>query len=112
MEYKQFVVRAFERRPGMWRAGVRRADGEPVKVIGRRKLYEFVTTFDAKTAVAAMLMAVATIDAGYFSRDKDVYSEKFWRRKGSKDFAFSDRSSRDRRARARRTQNPEKEPRS
>ena len=27
MEYKQFVVRAFEREPGKWRASVERANG-------------------------------------------------------------------------------------
>jgi hypothetical protein len=38
MEYKRFVVRAFEQEPGKWRASIRRADGKPVKIIGGEKL--------------------------------------------------------------------------
>jgi hypothetical protein len=82
MQYKQFIVRAFELQPGKWRAKVRRADGKPVKIMGRKKLDQFVTTFDATTAVAAMLVAIKTIDAGTFSREK-AYTERFWRRRAS-----------------------------
>jgi hypothetical protein len=81
MEYKRFVVQAFEREPGKWRANVRRADGKPVKVIGGKKLEQSVTRFDARTAVAASRMALAAIDAGTFVRDR-VATEKFWRRRG------------------------------
>ena len=81
MEYKRFVVQAFEREPGKWRANVRRADGKPVKVIGGKKLEQSVTRFDAGTAVAAIRMALAAIDAGTFVRDR-VATEKFWRRRG------------------------------
>ncbi len=81
MEYKRFVVRAFEQEPGKWRANIRRADGKPVKVIGGKKLEQSVTRFDAHTAVAAIRMAVAEIDAGTFVRDR-VATEKFWRRRG------------------------------
>ena len=79
VEYKRFVVKAFEREPGKWRASIRRADGKPVKVIGGKKLEESVTRFDAGTAVAAIRMAMAAIDAGTFVRDR-VATEKFWRR--------------------------------
>ena len=48
MKYKRFDVRALEREPGKWRASIRRVDGKPVKVIGRKKLYQFETSFDAK----------------------------------------------------------------
>ena len=79
-EYKRFIVRAFEREPGKWRASIRRADGKPVKVIGGKKLEQSVTRFDARTADAAIRMAMAAIDAGTFARDR-VATEKFWRRR-------------------------------
>jgi len=71
MEYnEQFIVEAFEREPGKWRASVRRADGKPVRIIARTrtKLDKFVTGVDATTAEAALRMAIAAIDAGAFSR--------------------------------------------
>ena len=79
VEYMRFVVKAFEREPGKWRANIRRADGKPVKVIGGKKLEKSVTRFDASTAVVAIRMAA--IDAGTFVRDR-VATEKFWRRRG------------------------------
>ena len=71
MEYKQFIIKLFEREPGKWRATVRRSDGKPPMVSGRGrvKLSEFVTGVDAITAAAAMLAAMAAIDAGAFSRN-------------------------------------------
>jgi hypothetical protein len=81
MEYKQFVVQAFEREPGRWRASIRRADGKPVKVIGGNKLDQSITHFDERTAAAAVLTAMAAIDAGTFVRDR-VATERFWRRRG------------------------------
>ena len=70
MEYKQFIIKRFEREPGKWRATVRRSDGKPLMVSGRArvKLSEFVTGVDAMTAEAALLAAMAAIDAGAFSR--------------------------------------------
>jgi hypothetical protein len=47
---------------------------------GRKNLEQFVTTLDAPTPVAAMLMAMRVVDAGTFSRDTEAYTEKFWRR--------------------------------
>ena len=79
MEYKQLYVKAFEREPGKWRADIRRADGKPLKVLGRKKLKKIVTKLDATTAVAAMVMAMALIDAESFARDRAA-TEKFWRR--------------------------------
>ena len=76
---QRFVVKAFERAPGKWRASIRRADGKPVKVVGGKKLEKSVTRFDARTAVAAIRIAMAAIDAGTFVRDR-VATEKFWRR--------------------------------
>jgi hypothetical protein len=75
MEYKQFRVQAFEREPGKWRADIRRGDGKPVKIVGREKLEKFVTKFDACTAGAAIVMAMAVIDAGMLVRDR-VPTEK------------------------------------
>jgi hypothetical protein len=92
MEYKAFVVRAFEREPGKWRASVRRPNGRPLRASSRRKLDEFVTAFDAPNASAAMLMAMTAIDSGVFSRraapaaqslpQQKISVEKFWRLTG------------------------------
>jgi hypothetical protein len=44
MEYKEFIVRAFEREPGKWRASVERADGKAIMAMtNRRTLAKFVT---------------------------------------------------------------------
>jgi hypothetical protein len=80
VEYRGFFVEALEQKPGRWRAKVSRTDGKPVKVVGRRKLEQFVTGFDAKTASAAILMAIAVIDGGMFTRNR-AGTEKFWRRR-------------------------------
>jgi hypothetical protein len=67
MEYKQFVVQAFEREPGKWRASVERADGKAIMAMtNRRTLDKFVTGVDVKSAQVAILMAMAAIDAGAF----------------------------------------------
>ena len=70
MEYKEFVVRAFEREPGKWRACVKRVNGKAIMATmdHRPKLAKFVTGVDAKSAQAAMLMALAAIDAGAFTK--------------------------------------------
>lgn len=66
MEYKEFVIRAFEREPGKWRASVQRADGRPL--LARKGTRVFVTGTDAKTAEAATRLALTAIDRGAFSR--------------------------------------------
>jgi|HubBroStandDraft_4_1064222.scaffolds.fasta_scaffold104724_1 hypothetical protein len=71
MEYKQFVVKAFEREPGKWRASVERANGKVLlRALARRRraLDKFITGMDATAAEAAMQMAMAAIDANAFSR--------------------------------------------
>ena len=80
MEYQGFVVDAFERDPGKWRAKISRSSGKPV-ITGRRKIWRFVTGVDATTAPAALLMAIDAIDAGAFSRAAPL-PEKFWRHNG------------------------------
>jgi hypothetical protein len=57
------------------------APSKQVKVIAGKKLEQSVTRFDAHTAVAAIRMAMAAIDAGTFVRDR-VATEKFWRQRG------------------------------
>jgi hypothetical protein len=95
MDYRQFVVEAFEREPGKWRARIQRASGKPVKVVGRKKLDQFVTGLNARTAEAALMMALAVIDAGSLSRGK-VSTERIWRRRtrSLNAIAFGDRSDR------------------
>ena len=71
MEYKRFVVKAFEREPGKWRASVERANGKVLlRAIARRRraLDKFITSMDAAAAEAPMQMAMAAIDANAFSR--------------------------------------------
>jgi hypothetical protein len=80
MEYKQFIVTAFERQPGKWRSRVRRASGRALIATGRTKMEQFVTGSDAKTASEAMIMAMNAIDSGAFSRNTSRSTEKFWRR--------------------------------
>jgi hypothetical protein len=64
-----FVVRAFEHEPGKWRASVERADGTAIMAMtNRRTLAKFVTGVDVKSAQVAILMAMAAIDAGAFSK--------------------------------------------
>jgi len=64
VEYKRFIVRAFEQDSGKWRARIWRVDGAPIALAGRKKLRFFVTGIDANTAPDALLMAMAAIDAG------------------------------------------------
>jgi hypothetical protein len=73
MEYKQFIVKAFERAPGKWRASVERVNGKVIMAtLDRPKLAKFVTGMDAQSAQAAMLMALAAIDAGAFSKHPET----------------------------------------
>jgi hypothetical protein len=60
MEYKQFIVQAFEREPGKWRASVQHGNGK-LLWNGRSNIVKFVTAIDAKTPEAAMQMALAAI---------------------------------------------------
>jgi hypothetical protein len=80
MEYLGFVVEAFEQGPGKWRAKILRSSGKPL-ITGRKRIWQFVTGFDATTAPAALLMALEAIDAGTFSCAAPL-PEKFWRRRG------------------------------
>lgn len=70
MQYHEFSVIAFEREPQKWRARVRRADGMPIRIQGLKKLDHFVTGIDSETPQAALLAAIAAIDAGTFSRNR------------------------------------------
>ena len=78
VEYKRFIVRAFEQEFGKWRARIWRVDGAPIALAGRRKLKCFVTGIDANTAPNAMLMAMDAIDAGTFSANRS-HRERYWR---------------------------------
>ncbi len=79
MEYRGFVVDAFERDPGKWRAKISRSSGLPL-ITGRKRIWRFVTGADATTASAALLMAFEAIDAHAFSHPPSP--KKFWRRNG------------------------------
>jgi hypothetical protein len=92
VEYQGFVVDAFERDPGKWRAKLSRSSGRPL-ITGRKRIWQFVTGIDATTAPAALLMALEAIDAGTFSFAAPL-PEKFWRRRGQRSNArtLDDRS--------------------
>jgi len=70
MEYKHFVLSAFQHKPGQWRASVKRSDGMPLVVLGphRLEISESTTHLDSLTAKEALRVAIAAIDAGAFSR--------------------------------------------
>jgi hypothetical protein len=70
MQYEQYVITPFEKNPNRWRAKIRRADGFPILIRGPKKLDQFVTGIDCESAQAALLAAMAAIDAGTFSRKR------------------------------------------
>jgi hypothetical protein len=78
MEYEGFIVDAFEREPGKWRAKLSRSSGRPLITGRKRRIWQFVTGIDATTASAALLTALEAIDAGTFSSSAPL-PEKFWR---------------------------------
>lgn len=82
MEYKRFIIDAFEREPGRWRARVSRRSGKPLIAARPPKLQAFVTGIDSNSASEAMVLAMAAIDAGMFFRKTTRSTEKFWRRGG------------------------------
>jgi hypothetical protein len=57
------------RKPGKWRASVKRSDGTPLGVVGphKAKIAQTVTHIDSLTAEEALRMAIEAIDAGAFS---------------------------------------------
>ena len=69
MDYKHFVVIAFQQSPGKWRASVKRSDGTPLAVVGPQKVQitQSVTPIDSLTAEEALRRAIEAIDAGAFS---------------------------------------------
>jgi hypothetical protein len=73
MEYKQFIVQAFEHQPEKWRASVERVDRKALMAMtNRRKLFKFITGVDAQSAQDAVLMAIAAIDAGTFAMHPEL----------------------------------------
>jgi len=70
VEYKHFIIKALEPKPGKWRASIKRLDGKPIMLVGpgRVKLDQFVTGADSSTPRDALLLAIAAVDAGAFSR--------------------------------------------
>jgi hypothetical protein len=80
MEYKQFKIASFERKPGKWRATVQRRSGRPLIATGRYTLQQFITVSDNASPADAMVTAMAAIDSGTFSRDTVRSVERYWRR--------------------------------
>jgi hypothetical protein len=85
MEYKQFIIEAFQQEPGNWRARVRRKSGRPLKASGRSKSKVYITESDAASADEALIIAMQIIDGGKFSRETIRSTEKFWRRSSESD---------------------------
>jgi hypothetical protein len=84
MEYKRFSIHAFEREPGRWRVRISRRSGRPLIATHRAKLQVFVTEMDSTSAGAAIMFAMAAIDAGMFFRKTNRSTEKYWRPRGRK----------------------------
>jgi hypothetical protein len=78
MEYKQFDIKPFERKPGKWRASIERVDGETITPTAdnRPKLAKLVTGVDENSAQAAMLKAMAAIDVGSFAQHLVMEGDK------------------------------------
>jgi len=66
MEYKHFVVQAFQQEPGKWRASIKRSDATPLGP-HRVKIAQSVTHVDSLTAEETVSMAIEAIDARAFS---------------------------------------------
>ncbi len=82
MEYRHFVISAFERAPGKWRARVSRTDGKAL-LASHKRTKNFEIDRDAATGAAALLLAMAAIDKGFISTAEKTPFEKFWRRRHS-----------------------------
>ena len=91
MEYKQFIVRVFEREPDKWREKILRFSGKPI-FTGRKSVLQYITGVDRATPSAALLAALEAIDGGAFSRPATL-PEQFWHRRSQHSHArtFNDR---------------------
>jgi hypothetical protein len=61
-ERARFLIEAFVREPGKWRASVRRSDGSKIR-IGNIRFDRFITSVDTSTADQALQLARGAIDA-------------------------------------------------
>jgi hypothetical protein len=84
MNYRGFLIDAFEHELGKWRARITRANGRPLRSRSRRPR-EFVTSVDESSAVEALKLAMEAVDAGSFFRNVMRRGEKFWRLSRSSD---------------------------
>jgi hypothetical protein len=78
MKYKAFLIDVFEQKPGKWRARITRAHDRFLNYTSRKR--EFVTSAQHSLAAEALMKAMEVIDAGFFSRNTERSTEKFWRR--------------------------------
>jgi hypothetical protein len=79
MNYRGFLIEAFEQAPGQWRARISRPHRRPLKSI-RRGLREFITGVDQSSAAAALTMAMEAIDTDpLFHPKAEARAERFWR---------------------------------
>ena len=63
--YKNYLIRAFERESARWRAEFRKADGREIIIIADGTRHNSITTSaDALTADAAIELAKWAIDGG------------------------------------------------
>jgi hypothetical protein len=78
MQYKRFLIKAFQPEDGKWRARITRAHGRPLKSTDP-KCREYTTSVDCSLAAEALTIGIETIDAGCFSGKAEPSTEKFWR---------------------------------
>jgi hypothetical protein len=78
MQYKTFLIKAFQPEDGKWRARITRAHGRPLTSADPKRR-ELITSVDCSSAVEALTMAMETIDAPSFSGCTEPSTEKYWR---------------------------------
>jgi hypothetical protein len=63
--YKSYIIDAYERETGRWRATIRRQDGEKIRVaVPPAEHLQVVTSADTLTSQEAVSLAKLRIDAG------------------------------------------------
>jgi hypothetical protein len=79
MNYKGFLIEAFEQRPSKWRARIGRARGRPL-ISTNRRIREIIISVDQPSAAAALMAAMDAVDSDpLFHRKAEQRTERYWR---------------------------------
>ena len=79
MDYKGYFIKPYDQQPGKWRVRVVRISAIPLPTGRLKKLQQFMSNIEARTAVAAATKAMKAVDAAYAQRPERRGIEKFWR---------------------------------